>query len=242
MAALDFPNSPTNGQQYSAPNGVIYTYDGVAWTTSGVLSTGSTAGGSLAGTYPNPSIATGAVRGTPSSGGTQREILKASIWGGDDLIDLSVPTAKLAAAAVTVAKLAVGAAVRQIVAANMPTNYTLTGGAAWTDVTTQAITTSGGTVVIFVSAGWWVLAPANTDTYVLTGLALDQVTPNIVAGERHCVTPGTGNLVMPLPALIGVNTPAAGAHTYHVVGYCPAGNSLKTAATWPGTLTLVELA
>src|SRR5215475_5983427 len=76
--ALDFPNAPTNGQQYSAPNGVIYTYDGVAWTTSGVLSTGSTAGGSLAGTYPNPSIATGAVRGTPSSGGTQREILKAS--------------------------------------------------------------------------------------------------------------------------------------------------------------------
>src|SRR5215470_1768333 len=56
MAALDFPNSPTNGQQYSAPNGAIYTYDGTAWTTSGVLSTGSAAGGDLQGTYPNPSV------------------------------------------------------------------------------------------------------------------------------------------------------------------------------------------
>src|SRR5215471_14268960 len=56
MAALDFPNSPTNGQQYSAPNGVIYTYDGVAWTTSGVLSTGSAAGGDLQGSYPSPTI------------------------------------------------------------------------------------------------------------------------------------------------------------------------------------------
>src|SRR5262249_11133358 len=56
MAALDFPNSPTNGQQYSAPNGAIYTYDGTAWTVSGVLSTGSAAGGDLSGTYPNPSV------------------------------------------------------------------------------------------------------------------------------------------------------------------------------------------
>src|SRR5262252_11149836 len=113
MAALDFPNSPTTNQQYVAPNGVTYQYDGAAWVT-------------LVG--PPPTIPSGAVRGTPSSGGTQREILKASIWGGDDLIDLSVPVAKLALGAVTLAKLAVGAAVRQIVPANMPTNYTLTGG------------------------------------------------------------------------------------------------------------------
>jgi len=61
MAALDFPNAPVNGTQYSAPNGALYTYDGTAWTVSGVLSTGSAAGGDLSGTYPNPAIAAGAV-------------------------------------------------------------------------------------------------------------------------------------------------------------------------------------
>jgi hypothetical protein len=55
------------------------------------------ASGSLAGSYPAPSIAASAVRGTPSSGGTAREIAKASIWGADDLIDASVSDAKIAA-------------------------------------------------------------------------------------------------------------------------------------------------
>ena len=29
--ALDFPNAPTNGQSFTAPNGVIWTWDGVKW-------------------------------------------------------------------------------------------------------------------------------------------------------------------------------------------------------------------
>jgi hypothetical protein len=159
-----------------------------------------------------------------------------------NLNDLAVTTAKLAAGAVTLAKMAVGASVRQIVPANMPTNYTLAGGNAWTDVTTVVITTSGGTVVVLVSGGWWLAGTAGVDNFVLTGLARDQVTPNIVGGERHYVTGGTGSVIMPLPGLVGVDTPAAGAHTYHIVGFCPTGANLKTAGTWSGVVWLVELA
>jgi hypothetical protein len=57
------------------------------------------ASGSLAGSYPAPSIAPSAVRGTPSAGGTAREIAKASIWAADDLIDASITDAKIAALA-----------------------------------------------------------------------------------------------------------------------------------------------
>jgi len=56
MAALDFPNAPTVGATYPAPNGAVYTWDGAAWTVSGVLSAGSAAGGDLSGSYPNPSV------------------------------------------------------------------------------------------------------------------------------------------------------------------------------------------
>jgi hypothetical protein len=35
MAALDFPASPTVGQQYAAPNGVTYQWDGAAWVVTG---------------------------------------------------------------------------------------------------------------------------------------------------------------------------------------------------------------
>jgi hypothetical protein len=29
---MDFPSSPATGQKYTAPNGQVYVYDGVAWT------------------------------------------------------------------------------------------------------------------------------------------------------------------------------------------------------------------
>jgi hypothetical protein len=76
MAALDFPNPPlTVGQQYAAPTGVLYVWDGTVWTggatTTGLPPTG-TAGGSLAGTYPNPTLKTSGV--TAGTYGTTAKI------------------------------------------------------------------------------------------------------------------------------------------------------------------------
>jgi hypothetical protein len=81
-------------------------------------------------------IGPGAVRGTPSAGGTQREILKASIWAGDDLIDLSIPTTKFV----------IGATVRTY--ATVACVETAVSGATAVTFATLNVTLGGGHVVI----------------------------------------------------------------------------------------------
>ncbi len=277
MAALDFPNSPTNGQQYNAPNGAIYTYDGVAWTVSGVLSTGSAAGGdltgaypnplvaagavgnaeisdvawskvtgaptsfppsgsasgSLAGSYPGPSIAASAVRGTPSSGGTAREISKASIWGGDDLIDVSIPLAKLAA----------GAGTRGLVEIALPLSFTNATTNTWIAlVTTGSMTTRGGRVLIVVSFGGFVTANPTGGAMYFSITKDNNTSPVFQAFYSLLKSPVTANVNFVPPTLCAWDSPAAGSHNYTANVWQGTNTAYGTGANDPGFIRAMEFA
>lgn len=57
---LNFPANPTLNQSYSYGN-TTWTYNGSGWIVSAGVTPATTAGGDLTGTYPNPTIAAGAV-------------------------------------------------------------------------------------------------------------------------------------------------------------------------------------
>jgi hypothetical protein len=185
----------------------------------------------LAGTYPNPSIAAQTVRGTPSSGGTAREIQKASIWGGDDLIDLSV----------TAAKLAVGTAVRPtVVSAALPGNFAGTATAWATVVSMPAITTRGGVVFAIASGGWSSKAPSNTDVQVQLRWIRNPGTVVLNTLLLAFNASSSALTTVPLPVLLALEQPAAGTWTY-VVQYQLAGASyLTTPSGGAGTCWVVE--
>jgi hypothetical protein len=187
---------------FNTTSKILFLSDGTAWVTPPGGAPSGAASGSLAGSYPGPSIAASAVRGTPSAGGTAREIAKASIWGADDLIDASVSDAKIAAlaatkltgtvaqarlpvapsgiattnvndGAITLAKLAGGAAV-----VNTATAISETGGTAGTSygVTVQTtIAARGGLHVIFFDAAGFAAPPTTAVQQLRLKVTVDGV-------------------------------------------------------------------
>lgn len=77
MAALDFPSNPTVGQQYAAPNGVTYQWDGAAWVVTG---------------GPPGQLWTGAGATLTPTDATKRVVIPGPTGGGADQSQLQLGT------------------------------------------------------------------------------------------------------------------------------------------------------
>jgi hypothetical protein len=140
------------------------------------------------------------VRGTPASGGTAREIAKASVWGGDDLIDLSVPVGKLgvgASVASSIAKTALGSA------------YTVTGTEA-TVLVHSLPSYRGGPALVLLSFDINLQCADANDCWLYYNYYVDATT----IGSHVLFMKGTtGARLASTISIADVTTVTAGAHT-----------------------------
>jgi hypothetical protein len=179
--------------------------------------------------------------GLPADSVGALQLIDGSV-GTPKLANLAVTTPKLADAAVTVAKILPGNAVRAFNTTAVPQNLTITGG-AWTQITNVALTTSGGWVLVIASHGAWATAAAGATQYgVLLGWGLDNATsPTLIATEHFFRAPGSGALDVPLPVVVAMAQPTAGAHTFYFLTALVGGATFKT-TTLTGNCYAFELA
>jgi hypothetical protein len=179
--------------------------------------------------------------GLPADSIGSTQLIDGSV-GTVELADLAVTTGKLAAGAVTAAKIVPGNAVRAFNATAVPQSLNITSG-GWTAINNVAMTTSGGWVLLIASHGGYGGASAGTTQFgVLLGWGLDNATsPTIIATEHIFRAPGSGALEVPLPVVVAMTQPAAGAHTFYFLTALVGGASFKTGSL-PGSCYAIELA
>jgi hypothetical protein len=165
-----YPNPTVVGLQGKAvantapTSGQVLTYNGTAWAPAASGGSIGPAGGDLAGSYPNPTVAklqgTAVANSAPSSG--QVLAFDGSAWSPSVATpaDGSVTTAKLASAAVTAANVAPGAIRLAVTAVNGPSVSIPAHSTVATTVTCDYVSSYQA-----VSAGW-VENGAPTGTYV----------------------------------------------------------------------------